>query len=90
MRRKAIRTSKSSRTKRTGKSPSRPSARSRSSGLDHIDMLVATTAQALGISLDPSWREAIAINLRLILHHAKLVDEFPLADDFKPASVFYA
>ena len=83
MRRKAIRTSKSSRTKRTGKSPSRPSARSRSSGLDHI-------AQALGISLDPSWREAIAINLRLILHHAKLVDEFPLADDFKPAPVFYA
>jgi len=53
-------------------------------------MLVATTAQALGISLDPSWREAIAINLRLILHHAKLVDEFPLADDFKPAPVFYA
>ena len=90
MTRKAVRTSKSSRTKRTGKSPSRRSARISSSGSDHIDTLVATSAQALGISLDPSWREAIAFNLRLILHHAKLVDEFPLADDFEPAPVFYA
>ena len=90
MRRKAIRTSKSSRTKRTGKSPSRPSARSRSSGLDHIDMLVATTAQALGISLDPAWHEAIAFNLRLILLHAKIIDEFALPEEIEPASVFYA
>jgi hypothetical protein len=46
--------------------------------------------QALGISLDPAWHEAIAFNLRLILLHAKLVDEFALADDIEPASVFYA
>jgi hypothetical protein len=26
----------------------------------------------------------------LILQHAKLVDEFALADDIEPASVFYA
>jgi hypothetical protein len=26
----------------------------------------------------------------LLLHHAKIVDEFALADDIQPASVFYA
>jgi hypothetical protein len=31
-----------------------------------------------------------AFNLRLIFRHAKLVDEFPLADDIKPAPVFHA
>jgi hypothetical protein len=53
-------------------------------------MLVTTSAQALGISLDLAWREAIAFNLRLILHHAKLVDEFQLPDCIEPAPVFYA
>jgi hypothetical protein len=90
MNRKAVRTSKSSRIKRAGKSPSRPSARISSGRSARLDMLVATSAQALGISLDPAWHEAIAFNLRLILHHAKLVDEFPLPDHIEPAPVFYA
>jgi hypothetical protein len=90
MKRKAVRTSKSSRAKRIGESPSRPSARISSSRPDHIGTLVAANAQALGISLDPRWHEAIAFNLRLILLHAKLLDEFALANDIEPASVFYA
>jgi hypothetical protein len=89
MRRKAVRTSKSSRTKTAGKS-SRASAPIGGSRSAHPDTLVVTSAQALGISLDPAWHEAIAFNLRLILLHAKLVDEFALADDIEPASVFYA
>jgi len=40
--------------------------------------------------LDPAWREGITFNLRLILRHAKLVDEFPLPDHTEPAPVFYA
>jgi hypothetical protein len=88
MKRKTGRTTKSSRRKKTGGSPSRRAALiSRS---DQSDTLVATNAQALGISLDPAWHEAIAFNLRLILLHAKLVDEFALPDDIEPASVFYA
>jgi hypothetical protein len=53
-------------------------------------MLVTASAQALGISLDSAWHEAIASNVRLLLLHAKLVDEFVLPDDIEPASVFYA
>jgi hypothetical protein len=90
MKRNPIRTSKSSGTKRTERSPSRPSTRLSSKRSDDIDTLVATSARALGIFLDPGWHEAIAFNLRLILQHAKLVDEFALADDIEPASVFYA
>jgi len=40
--------------------------------------------------LNPAWRKGIAFNLRLILRHAKLVDEFPLPDHIEPAPVFYA
>jgi hypothetical protein len=91
MKRKAVRASKSSRRKKAGKSRSRLSAPISSSNRStHLDTLVTTNAQALGISLDPAWHEAIAFNLRLILLHAKVIDEFPLADDIEPASVFHA
>jgi hypothetical protein len=90
MKRKTVRTSKPSRTKRAGKPPSRLSARISSRCSADLDMLVTTSAQALGISLDLAWREAIAFNLRLILHDAKLVDEFQLPDCIEPAPVFYA
>ena len=90
MKRKPVRTSKSRRRKGTGKSrpkghepiaPKRP---------DSVDTIVEASAQALGIPLNPAWRERIAFNLRLILRHAKLVDEFPLPDHIEPAPVFYA
>jgi hypothetical protein len=91
MKRKAVHTSKSSRRKRAGKSRSSLFATiSTSSRSTHLDTLVTTNAQALGISLDPAWHEAITFNLRLIMLHAKVVDEFVLADEIEPASVFYA
>jgi Protein of unknown function (DUF4089) len=55
-----------------------------------VDALVAASAQALGLALDPAWHKSIAFNLRLILHHAALVDEFALPDDAEPAPVFHA
>ena len=51
---------------------------------------VAASAQALGLTLDPAWHASIAFNLRLILRHAALVDEFALPDDAEPAPVFHA
>jgi len=57
---------------------------------DSIDALVTANAQALGLALDPTWHESIAFNLRLILRHAALVDEFALPDDAEPAPVFHA
>lgn len=57
---------------------------------DAIDSLVVANAQALGLTLDPSWEASIKFNLQLILRHAALVDEFPLPDDAEPAEIFHA
>jgi hypothetical protein len=52
--------------------------------------LVAASAQALGLTLDPAWQAGIKFNLQLILSHAAAVDEFPLPDDAEPAPIFHA
>jgi hypothetical protein len=57
---------------------------------DVVDSLVAANAQALRLTLDPSWQGGIKFNLGLILRLAALVDEFPLPDDTEPGPVFYA
>ncbi len=57
---------------------------------DFIDALMAATAQALGLTVDPAWREGVRFHLRLVLDHAARVDEFPLPDDAEPAPVFHA
>jgi 1-carboxybiuret hydrolase subunit AtzG-like protein len=55
---------------------------------DAMNSLGAASAQALGLTLDPSWETGVAFNLQLILRHAALVDEFPLPDDAEPAPIF--
>jgi hypothetical protein len=90
MQRKPLGKSKRRRAKATRKLRSRPPRRISSRRPDGIDGLVEASAQALGIQLERGWSEGVAFNLRLILRHAKLVDEFPLADDIEPAPVFYA
>jgi hypothetical protein len=55
-----------------------------------MDAMIAASAQALGLTLDPSWQDNIRVNLQLVLRHAALVDEFPLPDDAEPAPVFHA
>lgn len=57
---------------------------------DAISSLVVANAQALGLTLDPSWEAGVKFNLQLILRHAALVDEFPLPDDAEPAEIFLA
>jgi len=52
--------------------------------------MVAASARALGLTLDPAWHRSVAVNLRLILRFGALVDEFALPDDTEPASVFHA
>jgi hypothetical protein len=86
MKRKAARTAKSARAKRPH--PVRAAAKARRG--DTIDALVTANAQALGLALDPAWHKSVAFNLRLILRHAALVDEFALPDDTEPAPVFHA
>jgi Protein of unknown function (DUF4089) len=72
---------------------SRKSKRAKPSSKTHpdlIDSLVAASAAALHLPADPAWLAGIKFNLRLILKHAALVDEFPLPDDADPAPVFHA
>jgi hypothetical protein len=86
MKRKAGRRAKSTRAKR--RRPARAPAKTRPE--NSVDAFVAASAQALGLALDPAWHKSVAFNLRLILRHAALVDEFKLPDDAEPAPVFHA
>ena len=90
MERKPIAKSKRRRAKITRKLRSRPPRRISNRHPDGIERLVQASAQVLGIPLERGWTQGVAFNLRLIFRHAKLVDEFPLADDIEPAPVFYA
>ena len=90
MQRKPLRKSKHRRAKTSRKLRSRSPGQISGRHPDSIDSLVEASARALGIPLERGWSEGVAFNLRLILRHAKLIDEFPLADDIEPAPVFYA
>jgi hypothetical protein len=90
MQHKPPRRPKHRRAKGAGKSRLTPPRQINGRHPDGIDWLAEASAQALGIPLERAWSEGVAFNLRLILRHARLVDEFPLADDIEPAPVFYA
>ena len=55
-----------------------------------IETLVAASAQALALPVEPAWRAGVKRNLQVILEHAALVDQFSLPDDIEPAPVFRA
>jgi hypothetical protein len=97
MKRKPARKAKSARAakKRTankprGKSVTAAKAPAKKPAQDAVDALIAASAQALGLTLDPAWQAGVKFNLQLILRHAALVDEFALPDDAEPAPVFHA
>ena len=55
-----------------------------------VGEMVAASAAALGLKLDPAWEANVTFNLQLILRHAALVDEFALPDDAELAPIFHA
>jgi hypothetical protein len=57
---------------------------------DFVDGLMAASAQALGLKIDPAWHKGVKFNLRLVLDHAARVEAFPVPDDAEPAPVFHA
>jgi hypothetical protein len=57
---------------------------------DFIESLMIASAQALGLTMDLSWREGVRFNLWLVLNHAARVEAFSLPDDTEPAPVFHA
>jgi hypothetical protein len=86
--------SKSVRAKPNGKRAKSAARSRRATGKnehnDFTDALMAAAAQALGLTIDPAWREGVKFHLRLVLDHAARVEEFPLPDDAEPAPVFHA
>jgi hypothetical protein len=83
--------------KRKKVSSAKPATRSRKRGApaalkraDAIETLVAASAQALALPIDPAWRTSVKRNLELIFTHAALVDQFSLPDEIEPAPVFRA
>ncbi len=57
---------------------------------DFVDELMAASAQALGLTIDPAWRNSVKFHLRLVLDHAARVDAFELPDEAEPAPIFHA
>ncbi len=57
---------------------------------DAIDALIAGSAAALALPIDPSWHANVKLHLQLTLAHAARVDEFPLPDEIEAAPVFHA
>ena len=57
---------------------------------DAAAALVDAMAPLLGIAIDPSWRTSIVANLKANAAAARLVLDFPLADELEPAPVFRA
>jgi Protein of unknown function (DUF4089) len=55
-----------------------------------VAALVDAMAPLLGIIIDPAWRGAVILNLKANAAAARLVIEFPLADELEPAPVFRA
>jgi hypothetical protein len=86
MRAKTVTKSRTKTAKRT--KPSLPARQT--NARDSIDVLVAASARALGITLDPSWHPGVEFNLQLILTHAARLDGFALPDDAEPAPIFHA
>jgi len=57
---------------------------------DPLDDYIDAVSKALGLSVDEAWKPAVKANLDVSLRLARLVDEFALADETEPASVFAA
>jgi hypothetical protein len=57
---------------------------------DFLDLLIAGSTQALGLTIDPAWHGSVKFNLGLILRLAALFDSFPLPDEAEPGPVFHA
>jgi Protein of unknown function (DUF4089) len=51
---------------------------------------VAAAARSLRLQMDQAWKAGVTFNLKLIMRHAALVNEFTLPDEAEPAPVFRA
>jgi hypothetical protein len=57
---------------------------------DPLDEYIDAVAKALALPVEDAWRPAVRANLEVSLRLARMVDDFALADDTEPASVYSA
>ena len=57
---------------------------------DPIDAYIDAAAQALGLTIEPAWKDAVRTNLDITFKLAALVAEKELPDDAEPAPIFQA
>jgi hypothetical protein len=55
-----------------------------------LDALIDAGTAALGIEMQPEWRDAVRMHLVISLSHAQTVLDEPLSDHLDPAPVFRA
>jgi hypothetical protein len=55
-----------------------------------LDHMIAESAEALGIRVDPAWLPEVRGHLQVTLRLGALVTSFPLPDESEPAPVFKA
>ena len=55
-----------------------------------LDALIDAGAAALGIEMQPQWRQAVRMHLAISLGHAQTVLDEPVEDHLDPAPVFRA
>lgn len=55
-----------------------------------LDAFMDASAMALGIAIDPAWRDAVRANLAVTFRMGALVMAFALPDEAEPAPVFGA
>ena len=57
---------------------------------DSLDQLIAASAAALDLKIDPAWQGAVRRHLEIILRLGTQAAEFELSDDAEPAPTFEA
>ena len=55
-----------------------------------LDAIIDAMVPALGLRVQPDWRDAIRMNLAVTWRMGATVMAFPLADEAEPAPVFQA
>jgi Protein of unknown function (DUF4089) len=88
--RKMSRKRKKARSAKPASPPGKARAPAAAKRTDVIETLVAASAHALALPIDPAWRAGVQRNLQLILTHAAIVEQFSLPDEIEPAPVFRA
>jgi 1-carboxybiuret hydrolase subunit AtzG-like len=82
--------SKSRSARRPARQVRKPSKPAKAAKPDALEVAMAASARALGLTIDKAWMAAVRGHLQVTLRHGALVAAFALPDEAEPAPVFKA